>query len=470
MAKEGWKVTVIEKNNTPGGRACQLKEQGFTFDMGPSFYWMPDVFERYFNQFGKKVSDYYKLTRLDPSYRVYWEDGYTDLPADYAQLRQVFESLEPGSGDMLDKYLREAAYKYEVGVNKLVYKPSRSLTEFMDWQTISGVFRLEVFTSIKKHIYKYFKHSKLRQLMEFPVLFLGALPQDTPALYSLMNYADIKGGTWYPEGGMYAIVDGMYRLALELGVEFKFGEAVTNIEISSTAAKNVKTSKGIYAADAVISGADYQFTESKLLSPEYRSYSDQYWDKKVMAPSCLMYYVGINKKLKNPVHHALFFDVPFDRHGIEIYKDPKWPTEPLFYVSVSSATDPSVAPEGHENIVFLVPVASGLEADTEELREKYFQLIAKRMEKHLGESILDAVVYKKTFSVSDFVKDYNSFRGNAYGLANTLMQTAIFRPSCQSKKVKNLFYTGQLTVPGPGVPPSLISGEVVAKQVIRSIK
>lgn len=470
MAKEGWKVTVIEKNSTPGGRACQLKEQGFTFDMGPSFYWMPDVFERYFNQFGKKVSDYYKLTRLDPSYRVYWEDGYTDLPADYSQLRQVFEALEPGSGAMLDKYLREAAYKYEVGVNKLVYKPSRSLTEFMDWQTISGVFRLEVFTSIKKHIHKYFKNSKLRQLMEFPVLFLGALPQDTPALYSLMNYADIKGGTWYPEGGMYAIVDGMYRLALELGVEFKFNEAVSKIGISSTAAKQVITSKGTYAADAVISGADYQFTESKLLSPEYRSYSDQYWDKKVMAPSCLMYYVGLNKKLQRPVHHALFFDVPFDRHGIEIYKNPKWPTEPLFYVSVSSATDPSVAPEGHENIVFLVPVASGLEADTEELREKYFQLIAKRMEKHTGESILDAVVYKKTFSVSDFVKDYNSFRGNAYGLANTLMQTAIFRPSCQSKKVKNLFYTGQLTVPGPGVPPSLISGEVVAKQVISTIK
>ena len=470
MAKEGWKVTVLEKNSTPGGRACQLKEQGFTFDMGPSFYWMPDVFERYFNQFGKKVSDYYQLTRLDPSYRVYWSDGYTDLPADYKALRDVFESLEPGSGSMLDKYLREAAYKYEVGVNKLVYKPSRSLTEFMDWQTISGVFRLEVFTSIKKHIYKYFKHSKLRQLMEFPVLFLGALPQDTPALYSLMNYADIKGGTWYPEGGMYAIVDGMYRLALELRVQFKFDEAVSKIEVSGSSAKEVVTNKGRYTADAVISGADYQFTETRLLSPEYRSYSDRYWDKKVMAPSCLMYYVGLNKKLKKPVHHALFFDVPFDQHGVEIYKDPKWPTEPLFYVSVSSATDPSVAPSGQENIVFLVPVASGLEQDTEELREKYFQLIARRMEKHLGESILDSVVYKKTFSVSDFVKDYNSFRGNAYGLANTLMQTAIFRPSCQSSKVKNLFYTGQLTVPGPGVPPSLISGEVVAKQVIKTIK
>lgn len=470
MAKEGWDVTVIEKNETPGGRARRLKENGFTFDMGPSFYWMPDVFERYFAQFGKKVSDYYSLHRLDPSYRIYWNDGHTDIHADLGELKKTFEELEPGSAAKLEKYLAGAAYKYEVGVNKLVYKPSRSLTEFMDWQTITGIFKLEVFTSIKKHIYKYFKHSKLRQMMEFPVLFLGALPEDTPALYSLMNYADIKGGTWYPEGGMYSIVDGMYKLAKELGVKFQFGEDAREIVIEKGVAKRVVTDKAAYEADAVISGADYQFTEMKLVPEAYRNYKEAYWDKKVMAPSCLLYYVGLNKKLKQPMHHSLFFDVSFDQHGKEIYKDPKWPAEPLFYVSVSSVTDDSVAPAGHENIVFLIPVASGLKGDSEELREKYFQKIIRRMEKHLGESILDAVVYKKTYSVSDFVHDYNSYRGNAYGLANTLMQTAIFKPSCRNKKVRNLFYTGQLTVPGPGVPPSLISGEVVAKQVVRSFK
>lgn len=470
MAKEGWDVTVIEKNETPGGRARQLKESGFTFDMGPSFYWMPDVFERYFAQFGKKVSDYYSLHRLDPSYRIYWNDGYTDMHADLEKLKKTFEELEPGSAAKLEKYLAGAAYKYEVGVNKLVYKPSRSLTEFMDWQTITGIFKLEVFTSIKKHIYKYFKNSKLRQVMEFPVLFLGALPEDTPALYSLMNYADIKGGTWYPERGMYSIVEGMYILAKELGIKFQFGEDAKEIVVEKGVAKRVVTDKAVYEADAVISGADYQFTEMKLLPEAYRNYNEAYWDKKVMAPSCLLYYVGLNKKLKQPVHHSLFFDVSFDQHGKEIYKDPKWPAEPLFYVSVSSVTDDSVAPAGHENIVFLIPVASGLEGDSEELREHYFQKIIRRMENHLGESISEAVVYKKTYSVSDFVHDYNSYRGNAYGLANTLMQTAIFRPSCQNKKVKNLFYTGQLTVPGPGVPPSLISGEVVAKQVVRSFK
>lgn len=470
MAKEGWKVQVIEKNPAPGGRARQLKEQGFTFDMGPSFYWMPDVFERYFNQFGKKVSDYYTLHRLDPSYRIFWNDSYTDMPADFASLKQVFESIEPGSGARLEKYLEGAAYKYEVGVNKLVYKPGRSLTEFMDWSTMTGVFRLQVFSSIKKHIARYFDHPRLRQIMEFPVLFLGALPEDTPALYSLMNYADIKGGTWYPEGGMYAIVEGMHKLAVELGVKFHFGESAKEINIQNGKAKQVITDKGVYEADAVISGADYHFTETNLLPAAYRSYSDKYWAKKVMAPSCLLYYVGLNKKLSGTVHHSLFFDVPFEQHGKEIYTDPRWPSEPLFYVSVSSATDDSVAPPGHENLVILVPVASGLQGDTEELREKYFQLIIRRMEKHLGQSIQDAVVYKKSYSVSDFVTDYNSFRGNAYGLANTLRQTAIFRPACQSRKVKNLFYTGQLTVPGPGVPPSLISGEVVAKHLVKSIK
>jgi phytoene desaturase len=465
MAKEGWKVIVLEKNATPGGRACQLIENGFTFDMGPSFYWMPEVFDKYFASFGKKTSDYYSLHRLDPSYRIYWNDNYTDLPANYEALKNVFESIEPGSAAKLEKYLNGAAYKYNLGLQRMVYKPGLSLSEFIDWEIMKGVFKLDVFTSIKKHIHKYFNHPKLRQIMEFPVLFLGALPEDTPALYSLMNYADIKGGTWYPEGGMYAVVDGMYKLALELGVTFHFNEEVKQIEVQNGVAKKVITDKNKFDAAAVISGADYHFTETKLLPSQYRSYSSSYWEKRVMAPSCLMYYVGLNKRLKNIQHHSLFFDVPFEPHGREIYKKPQWPVEPLFYTSVASVTDPSVAPAGCENIVFLIPVASGLEGDSEELREKYFRMIVERMEKHTGESILDSVIYKKMYAVSDFAKDYNSFRGNAYGLANTLMQTSVLRPSCRSKKVSNLFYTGQLTVPGPGVPPSLISGEVVATEL-----
>lgn len=471
MAKAGWDVTVIEKNEMPGGRARLLKEAGFTFDMGPSWYWMPDVFEHFFNAFGKKVADYYELQRLDPSYRIYWPDEAMDIPADYTVLKKLFESIETGSGNALDQFMQEAAYKYDVGVNKLVYKPGQSLTEFADWDLVKGVFKLDVFTSMKKHISKYFKHPRLQQLLEFPVLFLGALAKDTPALYSLMNYADIKLGTWYPKGGMYCIVNGMYTLAKELGVQFYFNHTVTAIQTSAGLAKTVKTVSNntdiLFDADVVIGGADYHFIENNLLADINKSYTEAYWEKRVMAPSCLIYYVGLNKKLNNILHHSLFFDTSFDVHGKEIYSDPQWPAEPLFYVSVTSVTDDTVAPEGCENLFFLIPVAAGLKGDTEELRDRYFEKIISRFEKRIGQTVKDAVIYKRSYSISNFINDYNSFKGNAYGLANTLLQTAILKPAVRSKKVKNLFYTGQLTVPGPGVPPSLISGEVVAKEVLK---
>jgi phytoene desaturase len=478
MAKAGWDVAVLEKHAIPGGRARQYSEEGFTFDMGPSWYWMPDVFERYFAQFGKKVSDYYQLKRLDPSYRVYWPDGPTDIPANYESFKNLFNTIEPGTGELLDQFMKEAAYKYEVGVNKLVFKPGQSLTEFIDWDLIKGVFRLDVFNSIKSHVAKHFKHPKLKELMEFPVLFLGALPEDTPALYSLMNYADVKGGTWYPEGGMYQIVKGMYELAISLGVKFYFKQDVQQINVSDNIARSVTslhtTDNGleemIFDGDVVIGGADYHHVETQLLQPEYQSYSASYWNKRVMAPSSILYYVGLNKKIEGIQHHTLFFDTDFALHGKEIYTTKKWPTDPLFYVSATSVTDDSVAPAGCENLFLLIPVAAGLDNDTEELRDRYFQLIISRMEKQLGQTIMDAVIYKRSFAQSDFINDYNAFKGNAYGLANTLLQTAVLKPSCRSKKLKNLYYTGQLTVPGPGVPPSLISGEVVAGEVLKSYK
>ena len=483
MAKAGYKVTVLEKHGIPGGRARQYKAQGFTFDMGPSWYWMPDVFERFFAQFGKKVSDYYQLKRLDPSYSVYWHDGKMDVPANYDALKTLFNNIELGSGEELDKFLAEAEYKYEVGINKLVHKPGRKLSEFVDWDLMTGVFKLDVFNSMKDHVAKHFKHPQLRELLEFPVLFLGALPEKTPALYSLMNYADIKGGTWYPEKGMYQIVQAMYSLAVELGVEFQFNQNVEEIVVENGVAVGVKTTvdrpqtietsnsklqtQNFFSADVIIAGADYHHVETKLLSSSCRSYSDEYWNKRVMAPSCLLYYVGLSKKIDNIEHHTLFFDTSFDVHGAEIYTTKQWPSNPLFYVSAVSVTDPSSAPEGCENLFILIPVATGLTGDAEALREKYFDMVVERMEQKLQQSIKPFVIYKKSYAQSNFIEDYNAFKGNAYGLANTLLQTAILKPSCKSKMVKNLFYTGQLTVPGPGVPPSLISGEVVAKEVVK---
>ena len=470
MAKEGWQVQVLEKHSIPGGRARQMNAAGFTFDMGPSWYWMPDVFERFFNQFNKRVSDYYSLTRLDPSYRIYFKDEPLDIPAGYDALKVLFEKLEPGSSNMLEKFMQEAAYKYEIGMNKLVYKPGLSVNEFADIDLIKGVFRLDVFNSLKSHVAKHFHNSKLRELMEFPVLFLGAMPRHIPALYSLMNYADIKGGTWYPQGGMYSIVEAMCSLAKELGVQLLFNENVTAINIKNGKATSVSTTNDTYNAEVVISAADYHFTEMQLLPEAYRSYTQKYWDSRIMAPGSLLYYVGLNKKLQGITHHSLFFDASFEAHGKAIYKTKEWAKDPLFYVSATSVTDDSVAPADCENLFLLIPEAAGLIGDTEELRDYYFNIIIQRMEQHLQQSIAKSIIFKKSFAHSNFINDYNAFKGNAYGLANTLMQTAVLKPRCKSRKVRNLFYAGQLTVPGPGVPPSIISGEVVARVINRIFK
>ena len=469
LADEGYDVTILEKNSMAGGRARVFEEQGFTFDMGPSWYWMPDVFENYFATFGKKPSDYYNLVRLDPSYKVIFnEKEAVSLPANMEELEDVFESIEVGSKKALADFLLESKYKYDVGVGEFVWKPSISVTEFFDFRLVSKAFSLDLFASFGKHIRKFFKNDRLLQLMEFPILFLGATPQNTPALYSLMNYAEIALGTWYPMGGMHEIVKGMVTLAEEKGVKIKLNEAVTRISVEGNLAKQVVTDKGTYIVDAVVGGADYHHIENKLLDLAHRNYSEKYWDKRVMAPSSLLFYLGVNRRIEKVTHHNLFFDEDFNLHADEIYTNPKWPTKPLFYVSTPSKTDSSVAPEGYENLFILIPIAPNLE-DNEAIREKYYEIVMERLEKYVGHDVRNHVVFKRSFAVSDFKEEYNSFKGNAYGLANTLMQTAFLKPSLRNKKVKNLFYTGQLTVPGPGVPPSLISGLVVAKEVIKQL-
>lgn len=467
LAQAGWQVTLLEKNTGPGGRARVFESQGFTFDMGPSWYWMPGVFEDYFGKFGKRVADYYDLIRLDPSYQVvFGENDTVPIPAGMPELRQLFESLEPGSAARLDEFLAQAAYKYEVGINKFVHLPSRSVLEFVDWQIISGAVRLDLLQSMAKHARKFFSHPKLLKLIEFPVLFLGATPENTPALYSLMNYADLALGTWYPKGGMHQIVRGMVSLAQELGVGLHYQQEVQEIVVENGHATGVRTATGFWPADAVVAGADYQHIEQQVLKPEHRHYSPAYWDSRTMAPSSLLFYLGVNRKLANLLHHNLFFDEDFSQHAHEIYEAPQWPSRPLFYASVPSKTDPTVAPAGQENLFLLIPVAPDLD-DPEATREKYYNLLMDRLEKHCGHPIRDAVVFKRSYAHRDFVADYHSFKGNAYGLANTLKQTAILKPTLKSKKVDNLYFTGQLTVPGPGVPPSLISGQVVAGEVLK---
>lgn len=470
LAKEGHHVTILEKNDSIGGRARKFYAEGFMFDMGPSWYWMPDVFERFYKQFGYTTSDFYELKRLDPSYKVFWKDGtHNDIPADLNAFRNWFEELELGSSEKLDKFLKEAAYKYDVGINDLVHKPSLKITEFADIRIATGAFKMHLFSSFSKYIRKYFKHPKIIELLEFPVLFLGAMPKDTPALYSLMNYADIKLGTWYPMGGMHKIIEAFEKIAKDQGVRIITSSEVQSFTLKDNTIINTTDSNGMdIEADFVVSGADYEHTDQQL-AKGYSNYSKAYWDSRLMAPSSLLFYLGVNKKIDNLLHHNLFFDEDFQQHAIEIYKEPSWPSNPLFYACVPSKTDDSVAPEGCENIFLLIPLAPDLE-DSEEMREKYFSIIMDRLEQKTGCEIKSHIVYKRSYCLADFKNDYHAFKGNAYGLANTLRQTAFLKPKLKSKKLSNLYYTGQLTTPGPGVPPSIISGEVVAKEVLKAIQ
>lgn len=465
LAKSGHSVMVYEKNDQPGGRARVWEKDGFRFDMGPSWYWMPDVFEDYFALFGKQVSDYYRLKRLDPGYRIYFgANDYINIPAAMQGIEELFEQLEPGSSGKLREFLKQAAYKYRVGMGEYVFRPSLSITEYADLRLLRQAFRIQLLSSMSSHVRRYFNHPRLIKLLEFPVLFLGATPQNTPAMYSMMNHADLALGTWYPQGGMNEIVKAMVAVAQEQGVKFTYNCEVRAIRVGHRKASGINTEQGDFEADVIVSNADYQHTDQVLLGPKYRNYSAQYWDSRTLSPSSLLFYIGTNKRIESIEHHNLFFDEDFEQHAREIYTSPQWPSKPLFYVSCTSKTDPTVAPPGCENLFFLMPVAPGLK-DDEAIRERYYDALMHRLEHITGQPVRNSVVVKRSYALDDFTADYHSFKGNAYGLANTLKQTAFLKPRMRSKNVENLFYTGQLTVPGPGVPPSIISGRVVAAEV-----
>ena len=462
LAKSGYKVSIFEKNSKVGGRAGQLKKEGFTFDIGPSWYWMPDVFDRFFNDFGKKTSDYYIIDKLDPAYRIFFEDEVMTIGDSLEKICLEFERIEKGSGVKLKKFIEKAQENYGIAVNKILYKaPGISPKELVTTETILRIDQF--FKTISQEVRKKFKNPKLISTLEFPSLFLGAKPSKTPSFFSFMNFADFGLGTWHPRGGMYEIIKGMKSLAIELGVKIHTNHNIDKIVVKNNAAIGLKTKGSLIKSDIVISGADYHHSET-LLDIKYRQYSETYWNSKVFAPSSLLFYIGLDKKIKNAEHHNLFFDANFETHAEEIYDNPKWPSHPLFYVNIPSKTDPSMAPKNCDALFILMPIAPGLE-DTDSLRNHYLENILKRFEEKTEQSIQNNIIFKESFCVKDFKSKYNSYKGNAYGMAMTLLQTAFLRPKLKSKKVKNLYFTGQLTVPGPGVPPSLISGKLTSELI-----
>lgn len=463
LAKAGFEVEIFEKNHTVGGRARQFKKDGFIFDIGPSWYWMPDIFEKFFRDFGKSTSDYYRLDKLDPAYKIFFKDDTITIGDSMDKICQEFERIESGSAAHLRQFIGKAQENYDIAINKVVLRPGLSPFELVTKDTILRVDQF--FKTISQEVRKRFKNPKLISTLEFPVLFLGAKPSKTPSFYNFMNFADFGLGTWHPRGGMYEIIKAMKSLAEELGVTIRTDSPVTRILVSDKKIVGIRSNGENHIADYVVSGADYHHSET-LLDERHRQYSESYWESKTYAPSSLLFYIGFNEKLKNIEHHNLFFDTDFERHAQEIYDVPQWPSDPLFYANFPSVTDEGMAPKDRETGFFLVPIAPGLE-DTPQLREQYFDIVMDRFDKRTGQSAKKSIIFKESFCVNDFIEQYNSYKGNAYGMANTLKQTAFLRPNLKSDKVKNLFFTGQLTVPGPGVPPSLISGKLVSELITK---
>lgn len=465
LAQAGNDVHVFEKHEQPGGRARQFSTtEGYVFDMGPSWYWMPDIMEIFFADFGYKTSDFLQLISLNPQFEMIFSDEKMNVPESIEELKKLFEKTEKGAGRQLEKFMKSAKFKYEVGMQDFVNKPCYNWLEFVSPKIAKSALKLDLLSNFRSYVAKYFKNEKLRTLMEFPVIFLGASPKNIPALYSMMNYGGYALGTHYPIGGFYQLVLAMKSVAEKQGATFHFNTTVEKILSANKKATSLLINGKEIHFDYIVASSDYHHTET-LLDKNLRNYKEDYWQKKTFAPSGLIFYLGINEKIPNLKHHTLFFENDLDEHIDCIYGERKWPEKPLFYVCCPSKTDENVAPEGKENLFLLMPLAIGIN-DEESIRDKYLSEMLARIEKHTGISDLGSKIeYKKSYCVSNFISDYNAYGGNAYGLANTLSQTAVLKPKIRNKKLKNLFYTGQLTVPGPGVPPSIISGKIVANEI-----
>jgi phytoene desaturase len=481
LAEAGAEVTLLEKNDQLGGRASRLYADGFRFDMGPSWYLMPDVFETFFGHFGRSPEDYYSLERLDPHYRIFFKDGdRLDMVPDLERNKETFESYEDGAADALEAYLTKARRNYEVGMEHFVYEDRPRLRDYVDSDVVRNAWGLSLLGSMQDHVEGYFESAKLQQVMQYTLVFLGGAPNNTPALYNLMSHVDFNMGVYYPEGGLGGVVDGVVSLAEELGVAFVTGAEVTEIRgrrggfVVRTAGDGDPTGNGVpatapsgggeYLADLVVSDADYAHTEQELLPPEKRQYDADYWDTRTYAPSAFLVYLGVEGDVDPLAHHTLVLPTDWDDHFTAIFEDPAWPDDPAYYVCVPSETDDEVAPEGHSNLFVLVPVAAGLE-DTPDLRESYRDLVLDDLAENAGVDLRDRIVFEERFCVADFADRYNATRGTALGLAHTLRQTALLRPPHASEAADGLYFTGSYTTPGIGVPMCLISGQLTAERM-----
>ncbi len=469
LAKQRHAVTVLEKNSELGGRARIWRQNNFQFDLGPSWYLMPEVFDHFFSLFGRRASDFYQLKRLDPGYRVFWGKGdYWDIPAEKESLFRLADQWEENGAEKLRDYLRRSTDLYRSAMAQFIYRDFHRVAELVDWNFLKALVRNRLYLSLEKYIQQTFTNPRMWRLLEYTMVFLGTSPRQAPAIYALMSHVDFNLGVWYPLGGIGVVVEAIRKLAEQQGVKIIAGAEVKKVCLHHGKIVSVHSTKGDLAADLVVANADYHYVETQLLPAEARSFSQQYWERRTLAPSTLLVYLGLREKLSGSLHHNLYFDEHWDEHFATIFTSPAWPRKYSYYVSVPSKTDPVAAPAGKENLFFLIPVASGLK-DTESVRERYANRVVTHFSTLVGTDLAKKVEVRRIFSHRDFIQDYHACQGTALGLAHTLRQTAVFRLPHRSRKVSNLYYVGHYTHPGIGVPPVIVSAEIVVREVVEDV-
>ncbi len=467
LARAGADVELIEKNAQLGGRASRLEMNGFRFDMGPSWYLMPDVFERFFGHFDREVGEYYALDRLDPHYRIFFkDDDRVDITPNREQVIETFESYEPGAGDALREYLATSEEQYSIAMENFVYEDRPRLRDWIDRDVMNAAsIGFQLLGTMDEYVADYFDHPKLQQIMQYTLVFLGGAPKNTPALYNMMSHVDFNMGVWYPEGGIGRVVDSIADLATELGVTATLETEISEITRKQERFRLEAIGGDVFTSDIVVSGADYAHTEQELLPSRARQYDAEYWNERTYAPSAFLMYLGIEGHVDPLAHHTLVLPTDWNQHFEQIFDSPTWPDDPAYYLCAPSKTDDGVAPDGHSALFVLVPIAAGLK-DTTDIREQYRDFVLDDIAENTGADLHDRIVCEELFCIEDFISTYNSWNGTALGLAHTLRQTALFRPPHRSAAVDGLYFAGGYTTPGIGMPMCLISGEHAADAVI----
>ena len=508
LAREGHDVTVLERGARVGGRAGSLSRDGFRFDTGPSWYLMPSVFDHFFEMLGTTTAAQLDLRLLDPGYRVFSEpdaDGSrgapVTVPAGRDAVRAVFEALEPGSGPAFDAYLDSAAETSEMAERYFLYNP------FTRWRTLGAGPVLRALpqlarllgTSLRSFAAQRFRHPVLRQILGYPAVFLGTNPKDAPAMYHLMSALDLDDGVRYPMGGFHHLVERLAALATEAGVRIQLEAEATEIEVGAPApgARASRLAPGLDGrrggqvaravhwrdadgtshrapADLVVSTADLHHTETRLLPEAARSYPESWWERRVSGPGAVLVLLGVRGALPELPHHSLFFSRDWDRNFDDIFgASPRIPDPASSYVCKPSATDPGVAPDGHENLFVLVPVPAdpgigggGPDGGGDPAVERAADAAIDQIATWAGiPDLRDRIVVRETIGPRDFVDAYHSWSGGMLGPAHVLRQSAMFRAQNRSRRVDNLCYAGATTAPGVGIPMCLISAELVLKHV-----